>query len=94
MLLIILKKELGGRGKVSEEGGRELGVVSMPGWKVHNLPGVDSFPLALGSAWGHFCLFANTASLLLLLQSKAHVIPKFYHMWYVYICSMLGVWLC
>lgn len=47
-----------------EEGVGEMGVVSIPGWKGHNVPAVDSFPLALGSAWGHFFMFGNTVCFL------------------------------
>lgn len=64
MLLIFLKKKWGGEGEVPEEGVGEMGVVSIPGWKGHNVPAVDSFPLALGSAWGHFFMFGNTVCFL------------------------------
>lgn len=75
--------------------GRELGVVSTPGWNgIIFLVWIPSY-LVLGLLGVIFVrLLTVSASLLFLFQSKSHDIPKFYHMWYVYICWMLGFWLC
>lgn len=48
---------------VRKEGRRGKGkqaVASTPCWKENNVLGMDSFPLGLGSAWGHFSMFAKT----------------------------------
>jgi len=92
MLLIILRKKLGGMEEVPEEGGSELGVLSTPGSNENNVLMWIPSPLILGLL-GVIFIFLLTllvAFFLFLFQSKLHNIPKFYHMWYVYICWMLG----
>lgn len=79
MLLIILKKNWGGRVRKSdrrrkEEGSWELSA-PQAGRRMF-LVWIPFSPFGLGFAWGHFCMFANNVCFLVLPVSF-HNIPKY-----------------
>lgn len=49
--------------------GKGVGSCQHPRLEWNNILGLDSFPLGPGSAWGHFCMFANSVCLLALSLS-------------------------